>query len=47
MSRAGHFTSGGGNSTHCTGDWLGPWAGIDGCGKPRPNRESISGQSSP
>jgi hypothetical protein len=22
--------------THCTGGWLGPWAGLDKCGKSRP-----------
>jgi hypothetical protein len=21
--------------THCAGDWVGPRAGLDGCGKPR------------
>ena len=23
-------------STHCTGGWVGPRAGLDGCGKSRP-----------
>jgi hypothetical protein len=27
--------------THCTGDLLGPRAGLDGCGKYRPHRDSI------
>jgi len=22
--------------THCTGGWVGPWAGLDRCGKSRP-----------
>jgi hypothetical protein len=29
--------------THCRGDWVGPRAGLDGCGKPRQRRESIPG----
>jgi hypothetical protein len=29
--------------THCTGDWVGPRAGLDGCGKFRPYRDSIPG----
>jgi hypothetical protein len=34
--------------THCTGDWGGgPRAGLDGCGKFRPQRDSIPGPSSP
>ena len=38
-----------GNSpgTHCIGDWVGPRAGLDGCGKSRPHRYSIRGPSSP
>jgi hypothetical protein len=27
--------------THCTGGWVGPRAGLDGCGKSRPHRDSI------
>ena len=27
--------------THCTGDWVGPRAGLDRYGKSRPNRDSI------
>jgi hypothetical protein len=27
--------------THCTGVWVGPRAGLDGCGKPQPQRDSI------
>ena len=27
--------------THCTGGWMGPRAGLDRCGKSRPNRDSI------
>jgi hypothetical protein len=34
--------------THCIGGWVGPRAGLDGCGKsPPPHRDSIPGQSSP
>ena len=29
--------------THCTGGWVGPRAGLDGCGKSRPHRDSIPG----
>ena len=34
-------------STHCTGGWLGPRVGLDGCGKSRPHQDSILGPSSP
>ena len=27
--------------THCIGVWVGPRAGLDGCGKSRPHRDSI------
>ena len=30
--------------THCTGGWVGPRAGLDGCGKSLPQRDSIPGQ---
>ena len=35
--------------THCIGGWVGPRAGLDGCGKSRPpaHRDSIPGPSSP
>ena len=33
--------------THCIGSWLGPRAGLDGCGKSRPHDDSILGPSSP
>ena len=33
--------------THFIGGWVGLTAGLDGCGKPRPQRDSIPGQSSP
>ena len=33
--------------THCIGGWVGPSAGMDGCGKCRPHRDSIPGLSSP
>jgi len=33
--------------THCTGDWVGPKAGPDRCGKSRPHQNSIPGPSSP
>ena len=29
------------SGTHCTGVWVGPRAGLDRCGKPRPHRDSI------
>ena len=29
------------HGTHCIGDWVGPRAGLDGCGKSRPHRHSI------
>jgi hypothetical protein len=32
---------------HCVGDWVGPRAGLDGCGKSRLHRVSIPGPSSP
>jgi hypothetical protein len=28
----------GGLGIHCTGDWVGPTAGLDGCGKSRPHQ---------
>jgi hypothetical protein len=31
---------------HGTGDYVGPWAGLDGFGKPRPHRDSIPGPPS-
>ena len=33
--------------THCTGGWVGPRAGLDGCGKSRSHRHSIPGPFSP
>jgi hypothetical protein len=33
--------------THCIGGWVDRRAGLDGCGKSRPLRDSISGPSSP
>ena len=33
--------------THYTGDWVGPRAGLDGCGKSRLHMDSIPGTSSP
>ena len=33
--------------TRCTGGWVGPRAGLDRCGKSRPQRDSIPGPSSP
>jgi len=33
--------------THCTGGWVDPRAGLDRCGKSRPNRDSMLGPSSP
>ena len=34
-------------STNCVGGWVGPRAGLDGCGKSRPHRDSIPGSSNP
>ena len=36
-----HLPSGKRPDTHCTGVWVGPRNGLDGCGKSRPHRESI------
>ena len=33
--------------THCIGGWVGPRAGLDGCGKARPHQDSIPGPSTP
>jgi hypothetical protein len=33
--------------TYCIGGWVGPRAGLDGCGKSCPHRDSIPGPSSP
>ena len=33
--------------THCTGGWVVPRVGLDGCGKSRTHRDSIPGPSSP
>jgi hypothetical protein len=33
--------------THCKEGWVGPRAGLDGCGKSRPHGNSIPGPSSP
>jgi hypothetical protein len=35
------------HSTHCTGGWMGPRAGLDRCGKSDPQRDSIPGPSRP
>ena len=32
---------------HCTGGWVGPKAGLDGCGKSRPHRDSNPGPFGP
>jgi hypothetical protein len=34
-------------ATHGIGGWVGPRAGLDGCEKSRPHRDSIPGPSSP
>ena len=34
--RPGRFTPQKRPGTHCTGGWVGPRAGVDGCGKSRP-----------
>jgi hypothetical protein len=36
-----------GFGTHCTGGWVGPKAGVDGCGKSHSHRDSILGPFSP
>ena len=42
-----HFTPGEKRpGTHCTGGWVGPKAGLNGCGKPRPRWDSILGSFS-
>ena len=41
--RPGRFTPG----THCIGCWVGHRAGLDGCGKSHPHRDSIAGLSIP
>jgi hypothetical protein len=33
--------------THCTGGWVGPMVGLDGCRRSRPHGDSIPGPSSP
>jgi hypothetical protein len=33
--------------THCTGGWVGPRTGLDGCEKSRPHWDSIPEPSSP
>ena len=33
--------------THCTGGWVRPWAGLDGCRISRPHQDSITASSSP
>ena len=35
------LTPGKGPSTHCTGDWVGPTAGLDGCEKSRLHGDPI------
>ena len=40
-SRPGRSLSRERPDTHCTGDWVGPRAGLDKCGKSRPHRDSI------
>ena len=41
------FTPGERPGTHCIRDLVGPRAGLDRCGKPRPHRDSIPGPSRP
>ena len=43
----GRFTPRERLGTHCTGGWVGPRAGLDGCEKCRPLQASVSGPSSP
>jgi hypothetical protein len=35
------------SGTHCIGGWLGPKAGLNGCGKSRLHRDSIPGAVQP
>jgi len=42
--RTGCFTFGKKLDTHCTEGWLEPRVVLDGCGKSRPNRDSIPGR---
>ena len=35
------------HGTHCIGGWVAPRAGIDGCEKSHPHRDSIPGPTSP
>jgi len=44
--RPSHFTPGKTWYWYCIGGWVGPRVGLDGCGKPRPHRDSIPGTSS-
>jgi len=44
--RSGRFTPSKRPVTHCTGGWVGPRAGLDGCGKSRAHRDLIPGPSS-
>jgi hypothetical protein len=39
------LTAGRRRGTHCTGGWVGPTVGLDGCWKSRPHWDSIFGQS--
>jgi hypothetical protein len=39
--RSGSFTPGRRACTHCTGRWVRPWAGLDGCGKSHLHRDLI------
>jgi hypothetical protein len=39
------YPPGKGAGTHFIGGWVGPRIGLDGCGKSRPNRNSIPGQA--
>ena len=43
--RPGRFTPRERPGIHCTGGWVGPKAGLDGCGKSRPHRDPIPGPS--
>jgi hypothetical protein len=45
--RPGRFTPGKETRYPNIGGWEGPRAGLEGCGKYRPHRDSIPGQSSP
>ena len=47
MAPLGRFSPGKRPGTRSVGRWLSPGTSVDGCGKSRPYRDSISGPSNP